>query len=80
MKLGRKICCNYKKDVRCLMLVGGEKLCVLDETEEEQFNENHQFHFVFCPLLPEVERVECLASFKSLGFSIVKSYLGKWVS
>jgi hypothetical protein len=76
-KLGRNICCKFKKDVRCISLVNGKKLCFFDETTEEQFYEKHEMQFVFCPLFPESEKVEFMASLKEEGFSNFKRLKGQ---
>jgi hypothetical protein len=73
-KLGRKIRCNFKKDVRCISLVNGKKFCYLDETTEERFYEKHEMQFAFCPLFPEVEKMAFMAALKKEGFSIGKRW------
>ncbi len=73
-KLGRKISCKFKSDVRCIMLVNGKKLCFFDETSDEQFYERHEMQFVFCPLFPEVEKVEFMTSLKEGGFNTLKRF------
>jgi len=73
-KLGRKICCKFKKDVQCISLVNGKKLCYLDETTEEQFSEKLELQFAFCPLFPEVEKVAFMVALKEKGFSIGKRW------
>jgi hypothetical protein len=50
------------------MLVNGKKLCYFDETTEKQFSERHELQFVFCPLFPESEKVEWMASLKAEGW------------
>ena len=62
-KLGRKICCNFDKDVKCLHLVGGNKMCFFDETTEEQL-EMAEFQLGVCPLLPTAMRDYFLAYMK----------------
>ncbi len=72
-KLGRKIKCEYNKDVKCILLVNGNKLCVFDETSEEQI-EQGEAQFGFCPLLPKSER-EGLESFlKQEGFTDFRTF------
>jgi hypothetical protein len=75
-KLGRKICCKFKKDVRCIGWVNGKKLCYLEETSEEQFYEKHELQFAFCPLFPETELVALMATLKEDGISIRKRWKG----
>ena len=72
-KLGRKIRCEFNNDIQCFLLVDGYKLCLFDETTEEQFCEKHEVQFWFCPLLPESEKAQFLAFLEEEGFSKVKS-------
>lgn len=76
-KLGRKICCKFKKDARCISIVNGKKLCYFDETTEEQFYERHEMQFVFCPLFPEAEKIEFMASMKEEGFTNIRRFTDK---
>ncbi len=69
VKLGRKVCCEFKKDVRCVVLIDGKKFCFIDETTEEQFYEKREMQLAFCPLFPEVEKVAFMAALKKEGFS-----------
>lgn len=73
-KLGRKVCCLYRKDVRCIGLLNGEHMCVVDESTEEQFCEKREMQFGFCPLLPEVNRVGFMDVLNKLGFSNVRRW------
>jgi hypothetical protein len=72
-KLGRKIGCEFDKDAKCILLVDGNKLCVFDETTEEQ-EEEGDIQFGFRPLFPESEREGLLASMKEEGFSNIKRF------
>ena len=72
-KLGRKICCNFNKDVKCILLVDGIKLCVYDETTEEQ-HEKGDFQIGICPLLPQSEREGLLTTMKEEGFSNFRTF------
>jgi hypothetical protein len=72
-KLGRKICCNFNKEVKCILLVDGNKLCIFDENTEEQ-NEKGDAQLVICPLLPELEREELLAAMKEEGYSNFRTF------
>jgi hypothetical protein len=73
-KLGRKVCCRFKQNTQCIGLINGKKLCFMDETTEEQFYEKHEMQYAFCPLFPEVEKVEFMAALKKDGFSIGKRW------
>ncbi len=75
-KLGRKVRCRFKEDVECMGLVNGKKLCYMDETTEEQFYEKHEMQFMYCPLLPEVEKVAIMAAMKKEGFTISRRWKG----
>jgi len=75
-KIGRKISCNYKKDMRCAGLTEGKKLCYLIKDDEARFNEKHEIEFVFCPFFPETEKVAFMAAIKEEGFSITKRWKG----
>gem|GEM_PF-2928230 len=67
-KYGRKVCCAFNNEVKCLFLVDGNKLCVQDETTEEQ-DEQGDMQVNFCPLLPEFAREDFLASLKDEGYT-----------
>lgn len=75
-KLGRKISCNYNKDMRCIGLTDGKKICYLIREDEERFNEKHEMEFVFCPFFPESKMVALMAVLKEQGFSIAKRWTG----
>jgi hypothetical protein len=72
-KLGRKICCNYRKDVKCILLVKGHKSCIFEETTEKQ-QEAGERQLGVCALLPQTERDEVLAAIKKEGLSSFKSW------
>jgi hypothetical protein len=72
-KLGRKICCNFNKDVRCILLVKGYKGCIFEETTEGQRKRGEQ-QLGVCALLPKSERDNFLAQIKKEGFSNFKSW------
>jgi len=72
-KLGRKIYCNFDKDVKCILLVKGHKGCVFEETTEKQ-HEKGEVQLGFCALLPPSEREEILAVIKKEGFSNFRSW------
>lgn len=74
-KLGRKICCNFDKNVKCILLIDGNKRCIFEETTEEQY-EKGDLQFGFCPMLPESERDGVMAAMKGEGFSIKKRWKG----
>ena len=72
-KLGRKICCNYDPNVKCLLLVKGQKQCVFEETTEKQQEEGVQ-QLGVCALLPESERENILAQIKNEKVSNFRSW------
>ena len=72
-KLGRKICCDFNKDVKCILLVKGHKGCVFEETTSEQ-QEKGEKQLGVCALLPQTERELFLAEMKKAGFSNIKSW------
>jgi len=63
-KLGRKICCNYDPNVKCILIAKGQKQCVFEETTEKQQEEGEQ-QIGVCALLPESERENILAQIKN---------------
>jgi hypothetical protein len=74
-KLGRKVCCNFNNTQKCIILVNGNKMCVFDETSEEQ-EESGDLQFGICPLLPEHEREAVMEAMKTEGFGIKKRWKG----
>lgn len=74
-KLGRKISCNYKRDVRCAGLTHDKKLCYLINYDEERYNEKHEFEIVFCSFLPESEKVAFIAAMNEQGFLILERWM-----
>jgi len=74
-KFGRKVCCNFNENIKCILLIDGNKLCVFDETTEEQI-ENGDFQIGICPLLPKSMRDEFVDSMKRDGFSVFKAFRG----
>jgi len=72
-KLGRKIYCDFDKDVKCILLVKGHKGCVFEETSEEQQKRGEQ-QLGVCALLPQSERDHILAEIKKEGFSNFRSW------
>jgi len=73
VKIGRKICCNFDKNVKCILLVKGHKGCVFEETTEEQ-HERVELQLGFCALLPQSERDDVLATIKKGGGSNYRSW------
>jgi hypothetical protein len=57
------------------MLVNGNKMCLFDETSEEQ-KESGDLQFGLCPLLPEHERKGMIEAMKEEGFGIKKQWKG----
>jgi hypothetical protein len=57
------------------MLVDGNKLCVFDETTEEQ-EKRGDFQIGMCLLLPESEREDFMDAMKGEGFNITKRWKG----
>lgn len=76
-KLGRKFCCKFKCNVKCLSLVSGygQRFCFFDVTTEKQYYEKHELEHVFCPLLPESEKIKFYATLKEQGVSLVRRWL-----
>jgi len=72
-KFGRKVCCNYDKNIKCILLVKGQKRCVFEETTEKQ-HEKGELQFGLCALLPQSERKRYLASIKKEELSNFKSW------
>jgi hypothetical protein len=62
-KLGRKICCGFNKDVKCILLVKGYRHCVFEETTEKQREKGEQ-QLGVCALLPQNEREKILEQIK----------------
>jgi hypothetical protein len=72
-KLGRKVCCNFNRNVKCLLLVKGHKSCVFEETTAEQRSRG-EVQFGFCVWLPLSEREAVLAEMKKKGFASQRSW------
>jgi hypothetical protein len=72
-KLGRKICCNFDKNAKCILLVKGHKRCVFDETTEQQKELGEQ-QIGFCALLPKPQRDYILAEIKKQATSNHRSW------
>jgi len=73
-KLGRKVCCDFNKDIKCILLANGHKQCVFDETTETQHERGEQ-QIGVCALLPQVERDNVLAALKKDGASNFRSWM-----
>ena len=63
-KLGRKIRCNYNPNVKCILIVKGQKQCVFEETTKKQLEKGEQ-QLGVCALLPESERNNILTQIKN---------------
>ena len=74
-KFGRKVCCNFNMKVKCIVLVDGNKLCVFDETTEEQ-EQMGDIQLGMCPLLPESEHKGFVDAMNKEGFTITKRWKG----
>jgi hypothetical protein len=72
-KFGRKICCNFDNNAKCILLIEGNKRCVFNETTEEQ-HQNGKIQFSICPLLPESERDGFLAEMEKKGYRNFRSF------
>jgi hypothetical protein len=72
-KLGRKISCSFNKNVKCILLVRGNKHCVFDETTEKQGERNEQ-QLGICCLVPQSERENILAQIKKEKVSSFRSW------
>lgn len=72
-KLGRKVRCNYDKNVKCILLIKGHKRCIFEETTKQQHERGEQ-QLGVCALLPESERAAFLASMKKEDLSNFRSW------
>ena len=72
-KLGRKVYCEFDRNVKCILLIKGHKQCVFDETTEKQ-HEMGERQLGVCALLPQSERESFLAALKKEGISNFKSW------
>jgi hypothetical protein len=72
-KLGRKICCNFNKDVKCILLVKGHKHCVFDETIDKQREKGEQ-QLGVCALLPQNEQDNILTQIQKEKVSSFRSW------
>jgi hypothetical protein len=72
-KLGRKVCCNFDKNLKCILLVNGNKRCVFEETTNKQ-QEHGEVQLGVCALLPELEREKVLVAMKKAGISGFRSW------
>jgi hypothetical protein len=72
-RLGRKVSCNYNKDIKCLLLFNGKKRCIFEETTDKQ-GENGRVQVGVCALLPQSERERFLAAMKKEGYHNPKSW------
>jgi hypothetical protein len=70
VRYGRKVCCKFNVNRSCVGLVDGLRICYLDVTTEEEFKMTHNFHFVFCPFMPETVKLACELDFKKIGCSV----------
>ena len=71
--LGRKICCNFDKNVKCILLIKGHKRCVFEETSEKQHGRG-ELQLGVCALLPQSEREEFLTAMKKKMLSNFRSW------
>jgi hypothetical protein len=74
-KFGRKVCCDFHGNMKCILLVDGNKFCIFDETSEEQA-ETGYIQFCICSLLPKSERNALIDTMKAEGFGIRKRWKG----
>jgi hypothetical protein len=72
-KLGRKICCDFNKDIKCILLIKGHKSCVFEETTKKQ-HETGERQLGVCALLPQAERDRIFKALKKEVFSNVRSW------
>ena len=72
-KFGRKICCDFNRDVKCIILIKGRKRCIFEETTEDQ-NKRGEQQLGVCALLPQSEREKVLAQIKKEGASNFRSW------
>jgi hypothetical protein len=72
-KLGRKVCCNFNQDAKCILLIKGQKRCVFEETSKEQ-QEKGERQLGVCALLPQPERDNIFAQIKKEKVSNFRSW------
>ena len=72
-KLGLNVCCNFDKNVKCVLLNKGHKQCVFEETTKEQKERGEQ-QLGVCALLPETERDNILAQIKKEKVANLRSW------
>jgi hypothetical protein len=72
-KLGRKVYCDYNKNVKCILLIKGRKRCIFDETTKRQ-HEKGEVQVGICALLPESERAAFLTSIKEKDYRNFRSW------
>jgi hypothetical protein len=72
-KLGRRVCCNFDKNVKCILFIKGHKRCVFEETTEEQ-HERGERQLGICALLPQSERESLLTAMKKEEISNFRSW------
>ena len=72
-KLGRKICCDFDKDVKCILLTKGYKRCIFEETSREQHQKGEK-QLGVCALLPQSERENILAAIKKEDLTNFRSW------
>ena len=72
-KLGRKICCDFDKEVKCILLTKGHKRCIFEETSKEQHQKGEQ-QLGVCALLPQSERDNILVAIKKEDLTNFRSW------
>jgi hypothetical protein len=72
-KLGRKVCCSFDKNVKCILLIKGQKRCVFEETTEKQHGRGER-QLGVCGLLPKSEQEGFLAAMKKEGLSNLRTW------
>jgi hypothetical protein len=72
-KFGRKICCNFDKDAKCILLIKGHRQCIFEETSKEQHKRGEQ-QIGFCAFLPQSERDNIVAAIKKEDLTNFRSW------
>ncbi|MCW4024823.1 MAG: hypothetical protein NWF01_07305 [Candidatus Bathyarchaeota archaeon] len=72
-KFGRKVCCDYNQNIKCILLSKGKKHCIFKETTPTQ-EQNGQVQLGVCALLPEKEREGLIAALKKENPSDLKTW------
>jgi hypothetical protein len=73
-KFGRKVCCDYNQNIKCILLSNDKKHCIFKETTPKQEQEG-QVQLGMCALLPEKERQAILEALKEENPDDLKTWI-----